>query len=213
MDDAAVVPLVAAALPAHPGIIGPLRAASSWHGAILEDPFLAALCSRARHHYSPIATRALAALERTAEDGVATLGRKAAMSLAAMVADRQYMIRAVQLNVRVVRHRPSDREVVLAALRKTASALRYAAPELQADREIVLAAVRKDPDSLKYAASELQADREIVLEALRKDASSLMYAAPELRADPKIILEASRRKREQLPYSAFCNCTAVGPGR
>jgi hypothetical protein len=49
-----------------------------------------------------------------------------------------------------------DREIVLAALSRTGSALEYASDELTADREVVLAAVLNDGLSLEYASETLQ---------------------------------------------------------
>jgi len=200
MEDSTIVMLVARALPVLPRYLGKLRLASSWHSEVLQGQFVAALCARVRHRHGPTAMRALAALVALAERGAAALGQAAAESLKAIIADRNYMLKAVQQDVRLVRHSPADRELVLAALRKSAGALRHAAPELQADREVVLAAVRKDGDALKHAAPTLLADHEIVLEALRTDATALKHAAPELRDDPRLCHEALKRHRQQLPF-------------
>eukprot|EP00413_Alexandrium_margalefii_P029024 CAMPEP_0204578690 /NCGR_PEP_ID=MMETSP0661-20131031/43072_1 /ASSEMBLY_ACC=CAM_ASM_000606 /TAXON_ID=109239 /ORGANISM="Alexandrium margalefi, Strain AMGDE01CS-322" /LENGTH=213 /DNA_ID=CAMNT_0051587643 /DNA_START=103 /DNA_END=744 /DNA_ORIENTATION=+ len=201
MEDCTVVMLVAQALPVLPRYLGKLRLASSWHSEVLQGQFIAALCARVRHRHGPTAMRALAALGTLAERSAAALGQAAAASLKAIIADRKYMLTAVQQDVRLVRHLPADRELVLAALRKSAGALRHAAPELKADREVVLAAVRKDGDALKHAAPVLLADRDIVLEALRKDAGALKHAAPELRDDPKLLHEAFQwQQQHQLPY-------------
>ena len=54
--------------------------------------------------------------------------------------------------------RHSDREDVLAAVRRKGYELEYASAELRADREVVLAAVQSDPDALQYASTELQRD-------------------------------------------------------
>mmetsp|Transcript_116757 Transcript_116757/g.363585 ORF Transcript_116757/g.363585 Transcript_116757/m.363585 type:complete len:213 (-) Transcript_116757:219-857(-) len=212
MDNVAIVPLVAGTVSAFPRVLGQLCCLSPWHSDVLRAHFIAALGARARHRHGPIALRAFSALERLAESGVGALGHEAAACLDAMIADRPYMLRAVRLDERVVRHLPSDREMVVAALGKSAGALRYASPEFQADRDIVLAALRKDADALRHAAPELQADPEIVLEALRRDASVLAHAAPALRFNVAFSSNAHRLQREQLPFRCGYEGMATGMG-
>eukprot|EP00971_Amphidinium_carterae_P185125 3676184-Amphidinium_carterae.1 len=65
----------------------------------------------------------------------------------------------------------ADREIVLAAVKETGHALRFAAEECKRDRQIVLAAVGNSPcfeedllrvgSALRYAAEECKADHEI----------------------------------------------------
>ena len=57
------------------------------------------------------------------------------------------------------------------------------------DREDVLAAVRRKGYELEYASAELRADREVVLAAVQREGgSALQHASPELKLDPKVVL-------------------------
>jgi len=72
---------------------------------------------------------------------------------------------------------------VLAAVRQSGEALKFAAEELRGDREIVLEAVRENGDALQFASEELKADREVVLEAVRRNDLALMHAPLEIRGE------------------------------
>lgn len=60
----------------------------------------------------------------------------------------------------------TDRDVVLAAVKRFGWVLDTMSAELRAGREVVLAAVRNEGYALRYAANDLRADREVVLEAV-----------------------------------------------
>ena len=62
----------------------------------------------------------------------------------------------------------SDKELVLAAVQKSGSALQYASKALKADKEVVLAAVQQNGRAIEYACLTLQEDEE-VLNARRKE--------------------------------------------
>jgi len=75
----------------------------------------------------------------------------------------------------------------VAAVRESASAMRYAPASLCDDRELLLTAIRQDASALQYASQRLKADKELVLVAVRKDGALLIHAAPRLREDPTIL--------------------------
>eukprot|EP00930_Biecheleria_cincta_P039987 TRINITY_DN27434_c0_g1_i1.p1 TRINITY_DN27434_c0_g1~~TRINITY_DN27434_c0_g1_i1.p1 ORF type:complete len:441 (-),score=87.77 TRINITY_DN27434_c0_g1_i1:168-1490(-) len=108
-----------------------------------------------------------------------------------------------------------DRDIVLAAVRSQARALKYAAADLQCDTEFVLEAIQANPEAFKYAPDELRCntqftmaavqrcgavlkhvginfkhDRAVVTAAIRSNHAALRYAAEELRADRDLVLAA-----------------------
>lgn len=68
---------------------------------------------------------------------------------------------------------PKAKNVVIAAVARMGSALRYAAPALKADREVVAAAVANDPQALSFAAPKLCKDVAFLLGC---DKAVLKYA-------------------------------------
>ena len=81
------------------------------------------------------------------------------------------------------------RVFVMAAVKHSGYALRYADEDLKKDREIVLAAVKENGNALRYA-DELQDDHEIVLAAVKENGKALRYADASLQNDPAIVLAA-----------------------
>lgn len=94
-----------------------------------------------------------------------------------------------------------DREVILAAVRRSGLALKCAAPECQGDKEVVLEAVCQNGNALEFASAELQADRDIVLAAVARRGDALRLAAPALRADRDVVLAAVSRRGEALRHA------------
>jgi len=94
-----------------------------------------------------------------------------------------------------------DQEILLAVLRKNASALCFMPPEIQGDRDFILAAVRANGFALKCAPDQLKADRNLALAAVRQNGLSLSYVSPELKADRSLVLEAVRQNRFALRYA------------
>jgi hypothetical protein len=74
----------------------------------------------------------------------------------------------------------ADRGMVLAAVGRHGSTLRFADPSLQGDREVVLAAVTADGSALCYASRVLQADRTVVATAVKQCPKAIDYADPGL---------------------------------
>eukprot|EP00971_Amphidinium_carterae_P136529 2705117-Amphidinium_carterae.1 len=71
----------------------------------------------------------------------------------------------------------SDRDVVLAAVKRDGCALQHAAENLQGDHEVVLAAVEETYWALQYAAESLRGHREVMLAAVRQNPRMLCMAA------------------------------------
>ena len=63
--------------------------------------------------------------------------------------------------------------------------LSNAAAEQSDDRDFVLAAVKMSGVAIRYASERLRADREIVLTAVKRNSAALKYASHELRAELK----------------------------
>jgi hypothetical protein len=77
----------------------------------------------------------------------------------------------------------SDKGFVLELLQDKSShgvALKYA-HALQSDREVVLAAVKCSGTALQFACEELRADKDIVLQAIRSSWTAISFAADDLR--------------------------------
>jgi sulfur carrier protein ThiS len=71
----------------------------------------------------------------------------------------------------------SDKNIVLAAVKKNGRALQYASEELKEDRELVLTAVQQNGRALQFASKNLKENREFILEAVQQNALALEYAA------------------------------------
>jgi len=139
-------------------------------------------------------------------------------------ADKRFMLKAVTIDRVALEHASEelrgDKDVVLAALRNSVLAFRYASKQLRADKRFMLKAVDIDPKALayaseelrgdkdfvcftlKYASAELQADRDIVLAAVSNDHSTLKYASAELQADRDIVLAAVSNDHSTLKYAS-----------
>jgi|GEM_PF-3909481 len=76
-----------------------------------------------------------------------------------------------------------DPDVVLAAVRNSGTALKYASLRLRDDPCIVRAAVEQDGMALQYAGPKSRADRDIVLIAVKEDYGAFKYADPLLQKD------------------------------
>jgi hypothetical protein len=93
--------------------------------------------------------------------------------------------------------RRNDRVLVLrmlAEISQSGLALRYTSAELRSDRDVVLAAVRRNGTALDHACQIFLRDREVVLEAVRGDSHgrALQLASAEFHADREIVRHAAR---------------------
>ena len=96
----------------------------------------------------------------------------------------------------------SDLEVVFRAVSQNGLALRFASKELQANREIVLAAVNNTGGALEYADLKLRGDKTIVLSAIKDSATTLKFASDALKADKEIVLAAVRQIPEMVKIAS-----------
>lgn len=84
----------------------------------------------------------------------------------------------------------TDREVVLAAVRRTGMALKFAPKDFQNDREIVLAAVSEDGRAFQYASQQLKEEKDFVLQAVGKNGRAFAYVSEYFKDDSEVALEA-----------------------
>jgi hypothetical protein len=89
-----------------------------------------------------------------------------------------------------------DKEVMLAAVKETGTALRYASARLQDNEEVVLAAVNQNGTALTYASARLKDDEAIVLAAVEQDSYALIYASARLRSDVNFCIECAKKNPE-----------------
>jgi hypothetical protein len=93
-----------------------------------------------------------------------------------------------------------DYDVVMAAVKQSGTALRFASKRLQDDEAIVLAAVNSDGLSLIYASDRLRDDYDVVLAAVRKDRTALGYASDRLRNDVKFCIECAKKNPRSILF-------------
>lgn len=77
----------------------------------------------------------------------------------------------------------TDKEIVLAAVQQSGSALCSVHPDLKSDREVVLVAVRQAGEALKSAHEDLKSDKEIVLVATENNEEAFKHASDPLRTE------------------------------
>merc|ERR1719313_3044121 len=93
-----------------------------------------------------------------------------------------------------------DRPTILAAAKANGNALAHAGP-FRDDKEVVLAALGRSGSALQYASEELRGDREVVLGAVSAYGPALAYASDTCRADPDIVRAAVTAHPEALACS------------
>ena len=114
------------------------------------------------------------------EDPNSTIGHK----LVTKLVSAMHMVSAAPSAVQ------NDREVVLAAVAKSAAVLQYAAAELRTDRKFVLAAVAQNGHALEHVSVTLQNDKGVVLAAVAQNGSSLWHDSVVLKSDREVVLKA-----------------------
>ena len=107
--------------------------------------------------------------------------------------DREVVLAAVRRRGCELDYAPGqlkkDREVVLAAVGQKGLALEHASEELQNDREVVLAAVKQDGGVLKSVSDKFKNDREVILAAVKQDPTTVVHASIEIRLDFDFLIE------------------------
>jgi hypothetical protein len=97
----------------------------------------------------------------------------------------------------------SNKEFVLAAVRRNGYALQYAHNDLKKDKEIVLASVTEYGYSLYYVHDDFKNDREIVLAAVTQNGNSLEYAHDDLKNDEEFLYEVDQIKKIEVDSNIF----------
>ena len=97
---------------------------------------------------------------------------------------------------------PNDKELVLAAVKKSGTELFYASDQLKNDKEVVLAAVKQNGMALGLASDELKDDKEVVLVAVKKFGTCLFYASVQLKNNKDVVLTALKQDGETLEYAS-----------
>lgn len=93
-----------------------------------------------------------------------------------------------------------DRDLAMAAVRRSPSAMEYVVPSLKKDRAFVLEAVKSRGASLEHAHKKLRNDREVVLAAVQQDGKAVQFASDELQKDIKIAAAAIRQNPDAYDF-------------
>jgi hypothetical protein len=86
----------------------------------------------------------------------------------------------------------SNREFVLAELKKNGKSLEYAHDDFKNDREIVLVAVKRHGYALQFASDDLKKDKEIVLTAVIGSNHALEFAHDNLKNDEEFLYKVDQ---------------------
>jgi hypothetical protein len=105
-----------------------------------------------------------------------------------------------------------NKELMLAAVNKSGSALKNLEDIFKADEEIVRVAIKKYFLNIKYAHLSLLENRDLMLKLVSQTPSILVHCGSSFRKDPEFILDAARLNLEVLeelsweinPYSPDC---------
>mmetsp|Transcript_100799 Transcript_100799/g.178847 ORF Transcript_100799/g.178847 Transcript_100799/m.178847 type:complete len:305 (-) Transcript_100799:67-981(-) len=100
-----------------------------------------------------------------------------------------------------------DRDFMLAAVKASGAALKYASYAMRRDPEFVLTAVKRSGAALQYGDPELRLSREFMLSAVGANGSSIVHAAPTLLMDVDFLLAAFQANSEVIGF--ICNLPQV----
>lgn len=95
-----------------------------------------------------------------------------------------------------------DRNVVLAAVAQSGSALRCASDLLKDDENLVLAAVTQNGQALRFASEKLKGNKDIVIAACSQSGICLQYASKEIRSTKEVVKVAVCQSGEALAYAS-----------
>jgi hypothetical protein len=98
-----------------------------------------------------------------------------------------------------------DADVVCTAVSKDGRALEFASSAMQSDRDIVMAAMRHDGFALQWASADLRDDFDVVLAAAQSNGAALQYASTRLRASKEIVIAAFANYAHALHYALLCD--------
>lgn len=93
----------------------------------------------------------------------------------------------------------NDRSFMLAAVKASGAALKYASSDMQKDPEFVLVAVKTSGAALQFADMELRQNYEFMLSAVEASSSAISFASTELLRNMDFLLDAART-----------NCDVIG---
>jgi hypothetical protein len=94
------------------------------------------------------------------------------------------------------------RNVVLAAVGQTGSALRSASDLFKDDENLVLTAVTQNGQALRFASEKLKGNKDIVIAACRQSGICLHYASKEIRSTKEVVKVAVCQSGEALRYAS-----------
>eukprot|EP01061_Rhynchopus_euleeides_P021773 TRINITY_DN35529_c0_g1_i1.p1 TRINITY_DN35529_c0_g1~~TRINITY_DN35529_c0_g1_i1.p1 ORF type:complete len:848 (+),score=211.69 TRINITY_DN35529_c0_g1_i1:49-2544(+) len=86
-----------------------------------------------------------------------------------------------------------DREVMMAAVSKHGTLIRFASPSLRHDKDVALAAVASDVRSMRHVVPELRGNKDVVCAAVQRDGRCLRFASAELKDDQSLVCLALER--------------------
>lgn len=95
-----------------------------------------------------------------------------------------------------------DRNVVLAAVGQSGSALRSASDLLKDDENLVLAAVTQNGQALRFASEKLKGNKDIVIAACSQSGVCLQYASQEIRSTKEVVKIAVCQSGNALAYAS-----------
>lgn len=93
-----------------------------------------------------------------------------------------------------------DREFMLAAVKASGAALKYASLDMRKDPEFVLTAVKRSGAALQYGDLALRQSHEFMLSAVRANGSSILHASPELLEDAGFLLAAIQANSDVIGF-------------
>jgi hypothetical protein len=96
----------------------------------------------------------------------------------------------------------TDKELLLLAIQKDESVLKYAEPNLLHDKDFMLRAVRVNGNAIRFASKELKNDKSLVIEAVKKNGFALEYVSEELRDEKDVVIEAVKNRKYAIDYAS-----------
>eukprot|EP00930_Biecheleria_cincta_P032806 TRINITY_DN22739_c0_g2_i1.p1 TRINITY_DN22739_c0_g2~~TRINITY_DN22739_c0_g2_i1.p1 ORF type:complete len:969 (+),score=261.09 TRINITY_DN22739_c0_g2_i1:116-3022(+) len=98
-------------------------------------------------------------------------------------------------------HIQDDNEVVMAAVKRSWKALRFASERLRADGEVLVEALAQDVRATEYMHASAWSKREFVIHAVAKDWKLIKLACDDFLRDPEVVLAAVRGNWQALEWA------------
>jgi hypothetical protein len=96
----------------------------------------------------------------------------------------------------------NDKELLLIAVRKDCSVLKYADTKLLQDKDFMLNVVRLNGIAIEFASDKLRNDKSLALEAVKNNGFALKFVSDELKDDKDVVLEAVKNKKHAIDYAS-----------